>query len=217
MKKNKKIFFIFLPIILVVLLFGAIVVHAVFSVPADETTASSSITTLPAGGSQQKTLISSDLLLKNIVQIYPPTYPQKLRIPSIKVDAKIQYVGVTKNGNMATPTNFTDVGWFQSGIVPGDKGSAVIDGHVDNGLAWPAVFASLDNLNIGDDIYIDTIGGSILHFKVINMKNYYANAGMAEIFSQNDGNYLKLITCAGVWSILHRTHDQRVVVTAEQV
>jgi LPXTG-site transpeptidase (sortase) family protein len=88
---------------------------------------------------------------------------------------------------------------------------------VDNGLAFPAVFASLGNLNIGDDIYIDTIGGSTLHFKVINIKDYAANAETIEIFSQNDGNYLKLITCAGVWSILNRTHDQRLVVTAEQV
>ena len=203
----------------VFIFFGVVLVRAVFFVPAEETTSSSFVAL-----ATKKTLAlptSPDLkpILKNEVpaQTYPASYPKKLRIPSVTIDANIQYVGTAKNGNMATPNNFTDVGWFENGIVPGDKGSAIIDGHVDNGLAWPAVFANLGNLNIDDDIYIDTIGGSILHFKVVNIKNYVASATTTEIFNQNDGNYLKLITCAGVWSILHRTHDQRLVVTAEQV
>jgi LPXTG-site transpeptidase (sortase) family protein len=212
MKKNKKIFFIILVIISVIIFFGVVLVQAVFYVPADEITIPSSI--IPVTRTIQKTILSQNLPSKNIGQTYPASFPKQLRIPSIQVNAKIQYIGVAVNGNMATPSNFTDVGWFQNGVVPGNKGSAVIDGHVDNGLAWPAVFANLGNLNIGDDVFIDTIGGSTLHFKVVNTKDYFANAGTTEIFSQNDGNYLKLITCAGVWSILHRTHDQRLVVTA---
>ncbi len=227
MKKSKKIFFITLLIVLVVIFFGVILAQAIFFVPADETTLPSPAAPSPAMIQEplpmtSPNLINSGLANKNIApQIYsapyPTSYPTQLRIPSIKVNAKIQYIGIAKNGKMATPNNFTDVGWFQNGIVPGSKGSAVIDGHVDNGLAFPAVFASLDNLNVGDDIYIDTVGGSILHFKVIKTQNYAASAETTEIFNQNDGNYLKLITCAGIWSILHRTHDQRLVVTAEQV
>jgi LPXTG-site transpeptidase (sortase) family protein len=129
----------------------------------------------------------------------------------------MQYVGITKSGKMATPNNFSDVGWFQYGTLPGDKGSAIIAGHVDNGLAFPAVFADLGNASVGDDVYVDTVGGSTLHFKVVNIKNYDAEAKTEDIFNQNDGKYIKLITCAGTWSIVHRTHDQRVVVTAEQV
>ena len=214
MKKNKKIFFIILPTILVIIFFGVVLAQAVFFAPTDEITIPSSI--VPSAGTIQKPLVSlsQDLPIKNTMPTYPATYPKRLRIPTIGVDAKIQYVGIARNGNLATPNNFTDVGWFQNGTVPGDKGSAVIDGHVDNGLAWPAVFANLGNLTIGDDIYIDTIGGDTLHFKVMNTKDYVANATTVEIFSQNDANYLKLITCAGVWSILHRTHDQRLVVTA---
>jgi LPXTG-site transpeptidase (sortase) family protein len=216
MKKNRKIFFIILLIVLVVIFFGTVFAEAVFFVPASEITSPYAVTVAPVIA--QKTLASQDLINKSTpIQTYPASYPKQLRIPSIEVNAKIQYVGITKNGNMATPNNFTDVGWFQNGIVPGNQGSAVIDGHVDNGLAWPAVFANLGNLNIGDDIYIDTIGGTTIDFKVIGIKNYDPNADTEEIFNQNDGNYLKLITCAGTWSILHKTHDQRLVVTAEQL
>ena len=217
MQKNKKTFFIIPIIFLVIIFFGVILAHAVFFVPVDEITSPTSTISTPPIEVTEKTTLSKDSTKKNIAQVYPISYPKQLRIPIISVNAKIQYIGIAKNGKMATPNNFTDVGWFQSGIVPGNKGSAVIDGHVDNGLAFPAVFTSLEKLNIGNDIYIDTIGGNILHFQVTNIKNYDANAETAEIFNQNDGNYIKLITCAGVWSILHRTHDQRLVVTAKQI
>jgi LPXTG-site transpeptidase (sortase) family protein len=226
MKKNKKIFFITLVIVLAVIFLGAVLVQAMFFVPASDITIPSSIITpvIPNNTTPTNTTtIKESIILpisinKNIpVPVYPATYPKQLRIPLIKVDAKIQYIGLSANEKMATPNNFTDVGWFQNGVIPGNKGSAVIDGHVDNGLAFPAVFANLGNLNIGDDIYIDTIGGDTLHFQVTNIKNYDADAETSEIFNQNDGNYLKLITCAGTWSILHRTHDQRLVITAEQI
>ena len=226
MKKNRKIFFITLIIVLVVIFFGAVLVQAMFFVPASDITIPSSIITpvilkptTPTNTTiSEKPPISQILINKNIpIPVYPANYPKQLNIPIIKVSAKIQYIGLAANGKMATPNNFTDVGWFQNGVIPGNKGSAVIDGHVDNGLAFPAVFANLDNLNIGDDIYIDTIGRDTLHFQVTNIKNYDANAETSEIFNQNDGNYLKLITCAGTWSILHRTHDQRLVITAEQI
>ena len=224
MKKNKKVFFITLIIVLVAIFFGAVLVQAVFFVPASDITVPSSIittvtptpVTIPT--TTENLPVSQVLINKNIpAPIYPATYPKQLTIPVIKVNAKVQYIGVASNGKMATPNNFSDVGWFQNGVIPGDKGSAVINGHVDNGLAFPAVFADLNKLNIGDDIYIDTVGGDTLHFQVINIKNYDANAETSEIFNQNDGNYLKLITCAGVWSILHRTHNQRLVITAEKI
>src|SRR6185369_4384139 len=59
--------------------------------------------------------------------------PTRLRIETAGVNAPVQRVGVGKSGNMAVPTNYTDVGWYREGVVPGEAGSAVIDGHVDNG------------------------------------------------------------------------------------
>ena len=219
MKKSKKTFLIISTIILAGLFLGVVVVHAIFYVPNSELSVSVPLASMPESFQEHLNLSTPQVLInKNTTaQSYPVSYPKQLRIPSIKVDAKVQYVGITKNGKMATPNNFTDVGWFQYGTTPGETGSAVIAGHVDNGLAFPAVFADLGNLSVGGDVYIDTIGGSTLHFKVINIQNYYAEAKTGDIFNQNDGKYLKLITCAGTWSILHRTHDQRMVMTAEEV
>ena len=68
----------------------------------------------------------------------------RISIPAIKVDAKIQEVGITAKGNMAAPRTFSEVGWYKYGPRPGETGSAVLAGHVDNGIAFPAVFSKLD-------------------------------------------------------------------------
>ncbi len=145
------------------------------------------------------------------------TFPERLKIPSILVDATVQDVGITRKGNMSTPSNFTDVGWFKYGTVPGEMGSAVIAGHVDNGLALPGVFANLDKIKVGDDIYVETAGGKKIQFKVTSKKLYEYTDKTDEVFNENDGSYLKLITCAGVWLPENRTHDQRLVVTAIKI
>jgi sortase A len=53
----------------------------------------------------------------------------RLQIPSIKVDAAIQYVGLTGSGSMEVPQGRADVAWYKFGPRPGDLGSAVIAGH----------------------------------------------------------------------------------------
>lgn len=141
-------------------------------------------------------------------------YPVMLSIPTLKIHAKVQQVGVTTSGRMAVPTNFTDVGWYKYGTLPGQTGSAVIAGHVDDGLALPAVFINLNTLQKGDDIYITTIQKHVLHFVVTGSQAYDRNANADQIFNEKDGKILRLITCTGDWLPSLHTHNQRLVVTA---
>jgi len=182
-----------------VLTFLYVLVQAAFYSPSSEINLPDSIKKSLGGSVKEKILVS---------------YPKRLRIPGINLNAKVQYVGITKNGNMATPNNFTDVGWFKYGTIPGDQGSAVLAGHVDNGLAFPAVFAHLRELEIGDSVYVDTNGGHTIHFIVTDLRTYPYNARTEEIFSANGAKLLRLITCAGNWIETYKTHDQRLVVTA---
>ncbi len=143
------------------------------------------------------------------------TYPVRLTIPSIDVSAKITSVGINVDGNMSTPNNYDDVGWYKYGPMPGEKGSAVLTGHSGNGLGLPdVVFGHLDNVKIGDDIYVGTKGTSQLHFKVTSIEEYDYNAPTNLIFNQDNGNFLKLITCSGSFIRQYNTHDKRIVVTA---
>jgi LPXTG-site transpeptidase (sortase) family protein len=163
-------------------------------------------------------LAVKDVLLGNTLSSSSSSFnPIKITIPKINVDAKVVEVGISKKGNMATPNNFTDVGWYKYGPMPGSIGSAVIAGHVNNGLALPAVFFNLKNLTKGDDIYLTSSENKSMHFVVIKKEVYDFNSKADAVFADDSGRLLKLITCSGTWLEQYRTHNQRLVVIASLV
>ncbi len=143
----------------------------------------------------------------------PSNLPSRLIIPSLKINANVQYVGINDKGNMGTPKGFTDVAWYQPGIVPGQIGSAVIAGHVDNAIALDGVFKHLSDLKVGDDVYVEARDGNKTHFVVSEVKLYpYQSVPAPLIFGQRDTSRLNLISCAGTWLKDVKTYDQRLVV-----
>jgi LPXTG-site transpeptidase (sortase) family protein len=149
-------------------------------------------------------------------QATPGDLPVHLRIPALSINAFVRQVGVNAQGNMATPGNFTDVGWYKYGVVPGFAGSAVIDGHVDNALALDGVFKHLSNLKAGDDIYVDTASSTPLHFVVTSAQSYPVDhVPLKDMFSKKGPARLALITCTGTWVQKQKEYDQRLVVYSE--
>ncbi|RJQ33718.1 class F sortase [Candidatus Parcubacteria bacterium] len=139
--------------------------------------------------------------------------PERLVIPSINVDAAVQQVGIKGDGSMATPSSFADVGWYKYGTIPGQVGSAVIAGHVDNALSLAGVFKKLEEVKIGDDIYIEQKDGSRIHFRVVDIQSFPYNEAPSElIFNRDDAARLNLITCSGDWLKKDQTYDTRLVI-----
>jgi LPXTG-site transpeptidase (sortase) family protein len=148
--------------------------------------------------------------------VAPGDVPVTLSIPALGINAHVQQTGVTKSGAMGTPTNFTDVAWYKYGVAPGQVGSAVIDGHVDNGLSLAGVFKHLGDIKLGDDIYVDSQSGQHLHFVVTDIEVYpYKSAPTDLIFNRTDAVRLNLITCQGTWVKGDKTYDERLVVFAQ--
>lgn len=144
--------------------------------------------------------------------------PARIIIPQAKVDANVLQMGVTASGNMEAPHNFTDAGWYKYGPKPGEKGNAVIDAHVDNGLGFPAVFYNLKDLKSGDLVYVIDERGATTTFKVVETAVYgYKSAPLEKIFGPTDTHMLNLITCAGTWIPSEKTNNKRLVVFTEQV
>ncbi len=99
--------------------------------------------------------------------------------------------------------------------MPGQKGSAVIDGHVDNGGKVPGPFKHLKDVKAGDKIEIDAANGSRLSFTVIRSDIYKTSAFPNEaVFHDTSGKLLKIITCNGTFVRSLGTYDHRLVVTA---
>jgi sortase (surface protein transpeptidase) len=141
------------------------------------------------------------------------TLPARIIIPKIKVDAEVEEVGITFKGNMGTPKRLSDTGWYKYGTIPGELGSAVIDGHVDNGFSLPGVFADLKRLQIGDDVYVLAQDGTKLHFIVVDTEaGPYKEISTADLFTKADAPRLNLITCEGDWIPEEETDTERRVV-----
>lgn len=140
-----------------------------------------------------------------------PGLPVHLAIPKINVNASIQQVGVTPKGEMDVPNNAIDVGWFKLGPRPGEKGSAVIDGHFDNVNGEAAVFFNLYKLKKGDKVYVQDGKGTSVVFAVRESRLY--DPGLAgEVFNSSDSAHLNLITCDGVWDGVKKNYTKRLVV-----
>jgi sortase A len=143
----------------------------------------------------------------------PAHYPERIRIPRLGIDAAVQHVGVNAHGNMAVPSNYTDTGWYKYGPAPGEGGSAVIAGHVNNGLGLSGVFEHLGELEAGDDMYVTRADGREVHFVVAGKRTYpYDDAPAEVIFNPSGSVRLNLITCEGSWVKEDKTYDQRLVV-----
>lgn len=154
--------------------------------------------------------------VKPKIQTLAKVLPVHLLIPRIRVDTNIEPVGVTSEGVMDTPSNSAIVGWFKLGSLPGEKGSAVISGHVDGEDGGAGVFAKLHKLKKGDKVYAKNSAGVTEVFEVKESRIY--NPGYAdEVFRTSDGAHLNLITCDGVWDDFKKSYSKRLVVFTDKV
>jgi sortase A len=160
-------------------------------------------------GTNEKTVSRSRVVSKQ-----SPGLPIRLRVPAINVNAKIQYVGVTPKGEMEVPNNAVDVGWFDLGPRPGERGSAVIAGHLDRENGEAGVFINLYKLKKGDKLYIEDSKGTPIAFVVRESRTY--DPGYADdVFNSSDSAHLNLITCDGVWDGVKKSYSKRFVVFAD--
>src|SRR5258708_6638479 len=138
-----------------------------------------------------------------------------LIIPKIGVNALVEPVNVQADGTLGVPTRnqWDGVGWYQDGPIPGQRGSAVIDGHLDRPGALPAVFWRLHELSEGDMVMVEEASGHTLHFQVTKVASYPPdNAPTTQIFGNSSGTFLNLITCAGQWIPQQHQTSLRLVV-----
>jgi hypothetical protein len=141
-----------------------------------------------------------------------PSTPARLLVPSAGVDAAVEPVGLTPDGDMDVPRDPADVGWYASGPPPGRPGGAVIDGHLDS-VDGPAVFWRLGHVRPGDALRVTDGGGRTLSFRVVRVAGYDADQPPPpELFSSGGRPRLSLITCAGDWD--GAEYSRRLVVEA---
>ncbi|MDJ0382802.1 class F sortase [Streptomyces sp. G-G2] len=143
---------------------------------------------------------------------------QRVRIPSISVDAPVMTVGLDAEGwiDAPPPQDPNLAGWYLNGISPGQQGSAVIVGHVDNAKG-PAVFYGLGSVRKGSRIEVQRYDGRTAVFEVYGVEVFSKDAFPgARVYGDTGQPELRVITCGGGYS-KNRGYDGNVVVFARMV
>ncbi|GGO44271.1 MULTISPECIES: class F sortase [Streptomyces] len=132
----------------------------------------------------------------------PPSPPDRIRIPAIDVDAPMMGLGLTRQGSLDVPPSRHKnlAGWYEAGTTPGERGTAIVAGHVDN-AAGPAVFYRLGGLAKGRVIEVERRDGGVALFTVDAVEVYDAKGFPDEkVYGAAARPELRVITCGGAYS-----------------
>jgi sortase (surface protein transpeptidase) len=123
--------------------------------------------------------------------------PIRLSIPAIGVSAPIVPLGLNDDGTAETPESTTEAGWFAPGPEPGEKGAAVVIGHVDS-YRGPGVFYHLRALRPGDRITVVLGDRRRARFVVTGSTEAPKTRFPTQVvFRRTQRPTLRLVTCGG--------------------
>jgi LPXTG-site transpeptidase (sortase) family protein len=147
----------------------------------------------------------------------PDSDPRRIRIPAIGVSAHFVPLDLLASGELSTPSDPSDVGWFAAGRTPGGAGVSVVAGHVTwNGSE--AVFFRLGALQRGDHIDIERGDGSTAVFSVQSMDTFPKHRFPTDrVYRNTDEPELVLITCGGDYNANRHHYNANVIVWAKLV
>lgn len=140
--------------------------------------------------------------------------PVTLTIPAIGVRTQLDRLVRQRNGELQRPPAWLRPGWYVGGSVPGERGPAVIAGHVDS-PSGPAVFWRLRELAPGDAVVVTRSDASTARFTVTRTQQFSQAAFPTDlVYGPTPARELRLITCGGTYDHRARRYRDNIVVFA---
>jgi sortase (surface protein transpeptidase) len=136
-------------------------------------------------------------------------------VPALGVDADIDPMGVQPDGQMALPDDVGRVGWYRFGPLPGDGGSSVIAGHVDDREQGLGAMAPLREAAPGQEVQVDDGAGATTRWRVVSRELISKQVLPVErLFARDGPPRLTLVTCGGPFLPEFGSYRDNVVVVA---
>ncbi|MHA7263519.1 class F sortase [Arthrobacter sp. TMN-37] len=132
--------------------------------------------------------------------VLPESQPASFRIPSIGATSELLSLGLRGNGALEVPPDGpgAPAGWYNGSPTPGERGPAVLLGHVNATDGGPGIFAELRKLKAGDTIEVTREDGTTAVFTFDRGEQYAKDAFPTDkVYGNTEGAELRLITCDG--------------------
>jgi sortase (surface protein transpeptidase) len=141
----------------------------------------------------------------------------RILVPRVGIDAPVIPLGLDPSGELEAPADTRDTGWFTEGPEPGERGPAVIAGHLDS-LTGPAVFYRVRELAASDVIVVERVDGSRVEFVVSRIEQHAKSAFPTDaVYRPTEGSELRVITCGGAFDRSTGHYLDNVIVFANRV
>lgn len=128
-----------------------------------------------------------------------PALPERISIPAARVDTIVDRVGTKRNGTIRVP-RIGRAGWYEGGPRPGERGRAVIIGHLDT-RKGPGLFARVPSLRRGDAIDVTDRGGRVHRYRVASRARVRKDRFPTEqVYGGGKRRVLVLVTCGGPYT-----------------
>ncbi|MDE3720832.1 class F sortase [Nocardiopsis sp. N85] len=144
--------------------------------------------------------------------------PMTLTAPSIGLrTSHMVELGLSHDRRLEAPKEWEDVGWYSGGAAPGQKGPAVLAGHLDSPTG-PAVFHQLGKLRDQDTVSIERADGAVVDFTVYAVERHAKHDfPTEEVYGDTERPELRLITCGGGFDASTGHYTDNIVVFAALV
>ncbi|WP_247828409.1 sortase domain-bontaining protein [Arthrobacter antioxidans] len=132
--------------------------------------------------------------------VLPASAPVTLEIESIGVRTDLLRLGLRENRSLEVPPDGpgAPASWYDESPTPGDRGPAVLLGHVNATDGGKGVFADLRTLTAGDRMSVTREDGTTAVFEFQRGEAYGKDEfPTLEVYGNTPGSELRLITCDG--------------------
>lgn len=172
----------------------------------------------PAGPPQPPAWAATPRPVDHGAPVLPRSLPVQVTVPSIGVRAPLTRLGLAPDGSVQVPQadRPDEAGWYTGGPAPGERGPAVILGHVDS-RKGAAVFYDLGKLRPGNRIEVGRADGRVAVFTVESVERVAKDAFPTQrVYGPLDHAGLRLVTCGGSFDRATRSYRDNIIVYAAQ-
>ena len=140
--------------------------------------------------------------------------PEPVRVRSEAVDITSETIplGKTDDDRLEVPEDAHTAGWWTGRANPGERGPAVIVGHVDS-RQGPGAFWELPDLEPGDRVTVDRADGTSVHWRVDRLEAHPKDDfPTGAVYGETAAPTLRLITCSGFFDPDARSYEANTIV-----